>query len=58
MVVAVRDLALVVSDAALCPLPARVAAAASLLVLSVVAAEDWAGALGAVRTGVSRAALT
>ena len=34
VVVAVRDLALVVPDAALGPLPARVAAATSLLVLS------------------------
>ena len=58
MVVAVRDLALVVSDAALRPLPARVAPAAALLVLPVVGAENWAGALGAVRPGVARAALT
>ena len=58
MVVTVRDLALVVTDAALGSLPARVAAAASLLVLSVVAAEDRAGALGAVWAGVAWAALT
>lgn len=58
VVVAVRDLALVVPDAALGPLPAWVAAAASLLVLSVVAAQHRAGALGAVWAGVARAALT
>ena len=45
VVVTVRDLALVVTDAALRPLPARVAAAAALLVLPVVAAEDGAGAV-------------
>ena len=57
VVVAVRDLALVVPDAALGPLPARVAAAASLLVLSIVAAQHRTGALGAVWTRVARAAL-
>ena len=58
VVVTVRDLALVVPDAALGSLPARVAAAAALLVLAVVAAEDRAGALGAVWAGVAWAALT
>ena len=58
MVVAVRHLTLVVPDAALGSLPARVAAAASLLVLSVVAAEDRAGALGAIWPRVAGAALT
>ena len=58
MVVTVGDLALVVTEAALGSLPARVAATAALLVLPVVAAEDGAGALGAVRPGVAGAALT
>ena len=58
MVVAVRHLTLVVSEAALRPLPARVAAAAALLVLPVVAAEHRAGALGAVGPGEAGAALT
>ena len=58
MVVAVRHLTLVVPDAALGSLPARVAPAAALLVLPVVAAEDGAGALRAVRPRVAWVALT
>ena len=58
MVVTVRHLALVVTDAALRPLPARVAPAAALLVLPVVAAEHRAGALRAVWPRVAGAALT
>ena len=58
VVVTVGDFTLVVTDAALRSLPARVAAAAALLVLSVVAAEHRAGALGAVWPRVAWTALT
>ena len=57
VVVTVRDFALVVTDAALGPLPSRVAAAASLLILSVVAAKYGTGAVRAVRPRVARAAV-
>ena len=58
VVVTVGDFTLVVTDAALGALPARVAATAALLVVSVVAAEHRAGALGAVWPRVAGAALT
>ena len=58
VVVAVRHLALVVSDGALSPLPARVAPAGPFLILSIVAAEDRTGAETAVLAIIPRSTLT
>ena len=58
MVVTVGHLALIVSDGALRPLPARVAPAGTLLILPIVAAEHGTGAETAVWSIIAGATLT